>query len=77
MIFLQGIVKKGEQIESGWRNFVAAYVAALSHFVKKIGVFVLLNKIHTFLYMLSWPCLLIISYLSFLMEMLHCQLNLG
>ncbi|XP_057773845.1 uncharacterized protein LOC130993110 isoform X2 [Salvia miltiorrhiza] len=33
----KGIVQKGEQIDSEWRNSVATYVAALSHFVKKSG----------------------------------------
>lgn len=39
-------------MENEWRNCVAAYVAALSHFIKKSGEFALLSKI------LLFPCIL-------------------
>ncbi|KAH6767928.1 tRNA/rRNA methyltransferase family protein [Perilla frutescens var. frutescens] len=49
----KGIVQKGEQMENEWRNSVAAYVVALSHFVKKSGP----HEMHTFVWKMWIPIL--------------------
>ncbi|KAK6146394.1 hypothetical protein DH2020_020263 [Rehmannia glutinosa] len=49
----EGIVQKSEKMESEWRNCVAAYVAALSHFLKKLGA----NYMHMFVWKMWIPLL--------------------
>lgn len=43
-------MQERETVESEWRNCVLAYVAALSHFLKNSGEFILLSKHWTVLF---------------------------
>ncbi|KAI3453453.1 hypothetical protein Pfo_010116 [Paulownia fortunei] len=49
----KGILQKSETMESEWRNCVAAYVAALSHFLKKSGA----HHMHMFVWKMWIPLL--------------------